>query len=64
VTALLGQNYNDYKNVYNNNTKLWKKWGCTASAVTLSEQLMLAHLYGWGPFNAESGCLANVNLLE
>jgi hypothetical protein len=64
VTALFGQNYNDYKNIYNNNTKLWKKWGCTAPAVTLSEQLMLAHLYGWGPFNADSGCLANVNLLE
>ena len=39
-------------------------WGCTMAPVTLSEQLMLAHLYGWGPFNADSGCNANVNLLE
>ena len=36
----------------------------SAPPVMLSEQLMLAHLYGWGPFNADSGCLANVNLLE
>ena len=39
-------------------------WKCTAPPVTLTEQLMLAHLYGWGPFNADSGCAANVNLLE
>ena len=32
--------------------------------MTLTEQVMLAHLYGWGPFNADSGCDANVNLLE
>ena len=39
-------------------------WKCKTKPVTLSDQLMLAHLYGWGPFNADSGCLANVNLLE
>jgi hypothetical protein len=26
--------------------------------------VMLAHIYGWGPFNADSGCAADVNLLE
>ena len=31
---------------------------------TQTDQLMLAHLYGWGPFNADSGCAATVNLLE
>jgi len=31
---------------------------------TQTDQLMLAHLYSWGPFNADSGCAANVNLLE
>ena len=64
VTGLLNENYANYVNVYNTNKQLWKKWGCTAPPVTLSEPVLLAHLYGWGPFNADSGCNANVNLLE
>jgi hypothetical protein len=65
VTALIQENYNNYNNTYLTDKDTWNKvWKCTAPPVTLSEQLMLAHLYGWGPFNADSGCLANVNLLE
>ena len=29
-----------------------------------TEAVLLAHVYGWGPFNADSQCQANVNLLE
>jgi hypothetical protein len=65
VTALIQTNYNNYVNVYNTDQDTWTKvWKCTAAPVTLTEQLMLAHLYGWGPFNAEPGCASNVNLLE
>src|SRR5262249_2557098 len=65
VTALIQANYNNYVNVYNTDQNTWKNvWKCTAPPVTLSEQVMLEHLYGWGPFNADSGCAANVNLLE
>ena len=65
VTALFQANYNNYVNVYNTDQNTWTKvWKCTSPPVTLTEQLMLAHLYGWGPFNADSGCAANVNLLE
>lgn len=65
VTALFQANYDHYANTFATNKKKWTDvWKCTAPPVTLSEQLMLAHLYGWGPFNADSGCLANVNLLE
>jgi len=69
VTALLQANYDNYKNVYDTDKGKWSgtgdnDWGCTMPPVTLSEQVMLAHLYGWGPFNADSGCRANVNLLE
>ena len=69
VTALIQANYNNYMNVYQTDNEKWKgtgtdDWGCTTAPVTLNEQLILAHLYGWGPFNADSGCKANVNLLE
>ena len=69
VTALIQANYNNYVSVYQNDNQKWKgtgtdDWGCTMAPVTLNEQLMLAHLYGWGPFNADSGCKANINLLE
>ena len=58
-------NYDNYVNVYNTAKKTWTDvWKCTAPPVTLSDQVMLAHLYGWGPFNSDSGCRANVNLLE
>ena len=65
VTGLLQANYDNYVSVYTTNKKKWtNEWGCQAPPVVLSEQVMLAHLYGWGPFNADSGCYANVNLLE
>jgi hypothetical protein len=65
VTSLLQANYDHYVSVYNTKKETWtKEWGCKAPPVILSEQVMLAHLYGWGPFNADSGCRANVNLLE
>lgn len=69
VTALIQANYNNYVHVYQTNRQKWSgkgadDWGCTMPPVTLTEQLTLAHLYGWGPFNADSGCKANVNLLE
>jgi hypothetical protein len=65
VTALIQANYNNYVNVYKTDPDTWEnKWKCTAPPVTQTEQLMLAHLYGWGPFNADSGCAATVNLLE
>ncbi len=65
VTGLLQANYDNYVNVFNKNKQTWTKdWGCTSSPVTLTDQIMLAHLYGWGPFNADSGCRADVNLLE
>lgn len=69
VTALFQQNYNDYAHVFEHDNEKWEgmgetDWGCTKPPVRLTEQVMLAHLYGWGPFNADSGCKANVNLLE
>jgi len=65
VTGLLEANYNNYVNVFNTKKQTWNDdWGCTKPPVTLTEQVMLAHLYGWGPFNADSGCHSNVNLLE
>jgi hypothetical protein len=65
VTALLQANYDNYVDVYNKHKNTWNKvWGCTSAPVALSEPVMLAHLYGWGPFNADSGCKATVNLLE
>ena len=65
VTGLIQANYNNSVKVYNTDQNTWKNvWKCTASPVNQTEQLMLAHLYGWGPFNADSGCAASVNLLE
>jgi hypothetical protein len=70
VTALIQANYNNYVHVYQTDYQKWSgtgtdDWGCTmAPVMPLSEQLLLAHLYGWGPFNADSGCSADVNLLE
>ena len=65
VNALFQANYDHYVEVFNNDRPTWDDvWGCTAPPVELTEQRRLAHLYGWGPFNADSGCNANVNLLE
>src|SRR5438045_9432409 len=63
VTSFFQANYNNYVNVYNTDQHTWTTvWKCTAPPVTLSERLMLAHLYGWGPFN--ENCSATANLLE
>jgi len=65
VTALMQANYDNYANVYKTARDTWTKtWKCKTPPVTLTDQVMLAHLYGWGPFNADSGCAATVNLLE
>ncbi|MGH7048389.1 MAG: hypothetical protein ACREE2_18585 [Stellaceae bacterium] len=65
VTALMQANYDNYASVYKSDKNTWNNvWKCKTPPVTLTAQIMLAHLYGWGPFNADSGCAANVNLLE
>ncbi len=51
VVGLLGANYENYVNVYTNDRKKWTgEWGCTGKPVEITEQLALAHLYGWTPF--------------
>ena len=51
VTALLNANYNNYKRVGTEDLHTWKDvWGCTGTPVAKTDQLLLAHLYGWTPF--------------
>jgi hypothetical protein len=51
VSALLDANYINYKNVYMNDRPNWTNdWLCMGPPVEKTEQLVLAHLYGWGPF--------------
>lgn len=65
VTALIQANYDNYDSVYKNDPTTWKNvWKCTMPPVAQTELVTLSHLYGWGPFNADSGCRADVNLLE
>lgn len=65
VTDLLQANYDNWVKVYNTDKQKWTKtWGCKAPPVKLTEAVMLGHLYGWSPFNADSGCSARANLLE
>jgi hypothetical protein len=70
VNNLLMANYQNYVTVYNdyvnNRSKTWiDAWGCKTPAVTPIVQLpFLSHFYGWSPWNADSGCKTDVNLLE
>lgn len=51
VTALLNANYANYEMVGTQHPNKWKnEWGCTGKPVVKTEQLLLAHLYGWTPF--------------
>jgi hypothetical protein len=51
VTALLNANYDNYKRVGTHDRHIWKEvWGCTGDPVAKTDQLFLAHLYGWTPF--------------
>jgi hypothetical protein len=69
INTLLIVNYNKYLNTYNaslapTRDKTWHDvWGCELPAVALEEIPLLAHFYGWQPWNAESKCRADVNLL-
>lgn len=65
VTKLLQANYNNYLDVYANNQDKWiNEWKCTQkpSGGPLPDKILLAHFYGWGPFN--EFCDAKANLLE
>ncbi len=51
VTALLIANYGNYETVATQHPNKWKnEWGCTGKPIAMTEQLFLAHLYGWTPF--------------
>ena len=51
VTALLNANYANYQKVGTQDPNTWKDvWGCTGDPVKKTDQLLLAHLYGWTPF--------------
>ena len=59
VTKLFMTNYVNY----GQNIASEKSWNCTKTLIPLlTEKLLLAHLYGWGPFN--ENCSATANLLE
>ncbi len=48
VSALLIANYTNYETVGTQHPNTWKnEWGCTGKPVAITEQLFLAHLYGW-----------------
>jgi len=50
VTALLNANYANYKRVGTLDRHTWTQvWGCTGDPVDKTDQLILAHLYGWTP---------------
>jgi hypothetical protein len=51
VSALLDANYNHYQAVGTNDRTKWTgEWQCTGVPVEKTEQLLLAHVYGWTPF--------------
>jgi hypothetical protein len=57
--ALLLANYANYVSIFSTKCNGDPK----VHPVDLSDNLMIAHLYGWGPFT-ENGCDASVNKLE
>jgi hypothetical protein len=51
VTDLLEANYANYQNTGLNDPNTWKNvWLCSGPPVEKTDQLLLAHLYGWTPF--------------
>ncbi len=63
VTNLLYENFENYRKNFSTD----KQWGCSGtpegpSEGPPSETMLLAHLYGWGPFNYS--CAADANLLQ
>ena len=59
VTDLLKANYANYTAKFHSQGS----WNCTGSpAGPLTDQLLLAHLYGWGPFS--ENCASDANLLQ
>ena len=69
INSLLLANYTNYLDTYlasvpPKTDKTWKNvWGCQLPAVSRDELDTLAHFYGWQPWNADSLCRADVNLL-
>jgi hypothetical protein len=65
VTGLFDANYSNYYNTWQNDPTTWTDtWQCTGVPVPKTERLLLAHLYGWGPFlenckNTEANQLYN-----
>ena len=69
VNDLLQANYNNYTNTYNDYlrgaSKTWAEaWGCKTPPAQYELLRVLSHFYGWSPWNADSGCKTDVNLLE
>jgi len=51
VTALLLANYSNYQKTGLSDPHTWNDaWQCTGAPVTMMNELLLAHLYGWTPF--------------
>jgi len=51
VTALLRANYDNYQKVGLSDRHTWNDvWQCTGEPVAMTDELLLAHLYGWTPF--------------
>jgi hypothetical protein len=65
VTGLLLANYTNYRSLFGGNQAK-----CSGTAAVISDNLLISHVYGWGPWTestdgiAGHGCPAAVNLLE
>jgi hypothetical protein len=62
VKALLLRNYSNYRKIYSSK--------CKGTPVDITDKLLIAHVYGWGPWIesatgvAGDGCPADANLLQ
>jgi len=69
VNDLFQANYNNYTNTYNDYlkgaSKTWAEaWGCKTPPAQYDLLRVLSHFYGWSPWNADSECKTDINLLE
>ena len=69
VNDLFQANYNNYTNTYNDYlkgaSKTWAEaWGCKTPPAQYELLRVLSHFYGWSPWNADSACKTDINLLE
>jgi hypothetical protein len=59
VKALMLANFNNYKTIFPSQ--------CNGTPITLTDDILISHVYGWAPFTeaaSGTGCQATANLLE